>query len=144
MCLVLLQTALAALAALVVVLLMARQPPRPNMPLFMLPPSVASATIVAPERSASTEATWMPLSEYRASHPSKHQRTFIDAASLCSSEPMCSMEDAANASPTRAPRLGYDSTACERRWCKHLAQSPFPKLAMALCRAAPASAAGSA
>ena len=77
------------------------------MPLFLLPPSVASETIAVPKHDASVDAEWMPLSDYRA-RPTPDAGPWIDAASLCSSEPMCSAAAAAAASLTRAPLMGVD------------------------------------
>ena len=53
------------------------------MPLFLLPPSVASETIAVPKHDASVDAEWMPLSDYRA-RPTPDAGPWIDAASLCS------------------------------------------------------------
>jgi len=92
-----------------------RPTPHPRMPLFQLPQSVASQTIVVPNHDASVDAKWMPLSDYCA-RAAPAAEPWTDAASLCSSESMCSAAAAAAASPTRAPLIGAKPLDRRLRW----------------------------
>ena len=105
-------------------------PVRPARPAAGGPSLVVPLFVTTSERAHTEGQPWIALGalapDTRLDGPLEEDAPDLaNSLASCESEPMCSMEEAANASPTRAPILGRSK---RREVCSKDADSLFPFL----------------